>query len=361
MTQPSPSRTLFLHVGHGKTGSSFLQSCLALSAEALEAAGIAYPMSGKDRAKAVAGHVNRGNFPPLEKGHHLPEQAKAALAPEMWGDHDKLLLSNEALFGSIRRFDFLDHLREEVDRAGDTEIRILCYIRNPLDHALSAYQQKLKEGRPETASEFLATFGVTRQVGMFLDLVRVAGIEPEIVNYNTSRARLLDRMADWLGMEIGAFTTPAVKSVNRSMTRTEMEFQRAFNKHFGSKARQFVSDALSNALPDIRSEKPFLEEDALAAFLHRTQTIIADINPRLPETERYHLPTLEEARQDLPGRAEAETLTLRPEQIEVMARSMAETLGVTPPPPPKHKSKGKGKGKGLGKGRRAVAKRRSPA
>lgn len=56
-----------LHTGHGKTGSSFLQSALALSSDALRDASIAYPIDPEIAARARAGGITAGNFRPAPR------------------------------------------------------------------------------------------------------------------------------------------------------------------------------------------------------------------------------------------------------------------------------------------------------
>ena len=51
---------LILHVGHGKTGSSYIQSFLALNKNMLKNNGFIYP-EPNDIQKAIIGHVTSGN------------------------------------------------------------------------------------------------------------------------------------------------------------------------------------------------------------------------------------------------------------------------------------------------------------
>ena len=44
--------TIYLHIGHGKTGTTAIQSALALSADHLKHKKILYPMTAEERAKA---------------------------------------------------------------------------------------------------------------------------------------------------------------------------------------------------------------------------------------------------------------------------------------------------------------------
>lgn len=315
---------LFFHIGHGKTGSSYLQSCLALSAGALRAQGIHYPLSGNDAEKALAGHVSMGNFPP-PKGyqHHLAgtfEAVYAEACAAATGETDKLLLSNEALFTSISRFDFLDEVRRV---APDAQCEFLLFIRNPLDHALSAFQQNLKGNKVSTPEETLNKYSIPKHVKIVIDAIASKGWSITILNYSNHRKTLMDALAGWLDVSRDLFTEPPARSVNRSLTRTEMELQRAFNRHVGQRARLFVADALSNELPDILPEQPYVEPDALAAFLERMDRMISQTNALIPESEQYRLPSLEEAHARLPEQSEKDRFVLNAEQIDVLARNMA--------------------------------------
>ncbi len=75
-TQAASPNVVLLHVGHGKTGSSYLQSALANSSEPLGAHDIAYPI--------VRGNVARtraGNFRPIRCAINFPISAPNARPP----------------------------------------------------------------------------------------------------------------------------------------------------------------------------------------------------------------------------------------------------------------------------------------
>src|SRR5262245_28751429 len=53
-------KTLYLHIGHGKTGTSYLQSSLALSIERLADRNIVYPRMGSVE-RGAKGLISSGN------------------------------------------------------------------------------------------------------------------------------------------------------------------------------------------------------------------------------------------------------------------------------------------------------------
>ena len=55
---------LFLHIGHGKTGTSAIQSSLAIASERLAALGIEYPIDTKLRDRASQLEITSGNWKP---------------------------------------------------------------------------------------------------------------------------------------------------------------------------------------------------------------------------------------------------------------------------------------------------------
>ncbi|MEQ9693980.1 hypothetical protein [Shimia sp. SDUM112013] len=61
-------RRLWVHIGHDKTGSSYLQSVFARNLDMLGAAGIAYPVRPDLRETAAKGQTTSGteNGPDLE-------------------------------------------------------------------------------------------------------------------------------------------------------------------------------------------------------------------------------------------------------------------------------------------------------
>ena len=89
---------IILHIGHGKTGTSYLQSCLALNRQKLLDIGIDYP---EDRSftSAKKGEITSGN--PAQFFNNY-------LNIESITDKETILFSNEGFYET------LNHLRAET-------------------------------------------------------------------------------------------------------------------------------------------------------------------------------------------------------------------------------------------------------
>lgn len=331
MTFPRPRRAargatrVFLHAGHGKTGSSMIQSSLALSQAALAGHGLAYPLDPASAALAEAGRISAGNLEPGPGNSvHPPDRVARLLERHPLPEGQALVLSNENIFRSIAEAGFLEALQAALPGA---EVRVLLFIRDPLDHAISAYQQNVKRrGRVDSFTEFLPSYGIGQAVGRCIDLVQQAGGSIEVRNYSRHKDDLLAVVEPWLGLPPGTLVQPPVARVNRSLNRAELELQRAFNRHFGRGSARFVSDMLCNGLPDIPSEAPHAEPAAVRAFLERMRAQVAPLNARLPEAERYRVETEAEALARLPSAEEARRLVFTPRQLQLLARSLTREI-----------------------------------
>ena len=146
--------SLSLHVGHNKTGSTFLQTGLANSAARLAEHGLSYPIGAKLQQGLEAGKIVGGN---ISAGQSVPDLFT------MGPLHPRVLLSSEAYFNSFRddkqgRNPQLDTLTAIVPAS---RIRVLLLIRDPLDHAISHYHQVINSGaRSETFEDYLLSYNM---------------------------------------------------------------------------------------------------------------------------------------------------------------------------------------------------------
>lgn len=314
-----------MHVGHGKTGSSFLQSTLANSVDILAAHGIAYPLVPETAERARAGKITSGNLRP-GSGH-----INRLLRRGWDGPDERLLLSSEAYFLKMRSKGFLDRIRQLLPEA---DLQILLFIRDPMDHAVSNYQQVVKRhGYAADFDQFLKEYNIPRRVGQFVEWVRGMGVTVHMRNYSRISKDLKSAFEGWLGMPQDSLVPPARQQINRSLSVPEMALQLAFNRHYG-KAAPFVSDALCEELPDIRAERPPVSAERLEGFLKRMRSTIdmLDFGDCLPADEGYRLPTLEEATALFQAPAETPVYAFTAEQLDIFARDISARLLATTPP-----------------------------
>jgi hypothetical protein len=283
-------REILLHVGHGKTGSSYIQSSLALSQAALAAAGIAYPINAKSELAGKAGRITSGNL------SHAPDALADAVDQGFNSGLDRVLISSEQLFlalmgGKAKQFSLLRA------RFPGLRCRALLYVRDPLDHAVSIFQQRIKRaGFVGSFATSLEDYRVPLRVVQFMRAMEAVGTDVTVLNYSRHSKALLGSVEGWLGLPSGTLEKPPVEKINRSMTLAELELQRQFNILFPKNAQRFVSDPLCNRLPDIRSETPTVSREALAAFLDRAGQMISqqDVAAAIPDSEAYRLPELDD-------------------------------------------------------------------
>lgn len=317
---------LYLHIGHGKTGSSYLQSALALSLPALEAAGFCYPIDDDTARSAGEGHISGGNF-------QARPGAFAALAETGRVAPDKAcLISAESLFYHILKTP--DTIGEEFARLrgptpAQVPLHVLLYLRDPLDHAVSTYQQSVKRGGyTGTLSDSLAKYRMPAQTLRVLEILGTTDAQVTIRNYSRHKSRLLGTLEDWLGLAPETLRTPPVGQVNRSPTRAELELQRLLNMSGARQSARVVSDPLCNQLPDIRSEQPPLSSQALTAFLETMQTQIGDpaYAAAVPEAERPQIGAPADFEGRFPDPTELPDYSFSPAQLQVLAEAIGTEL-----------------------------------
>ena len=125
------TRTLYLHMGHAKTGSSWIQTSLRMSQDALSAHGIRYAEG--DRLAVDADHrITSGNGVGLLKSEEsmsarlgrsdIAPDASTLFSQEGWGsDLDPIVASN---------------LSRIAEQHGFGRVSVLLFIRDPMGHVI---------------------------------------------------------------------------------------------------------------------------------------------------------------------------------------------------------------------------------
>jgi hypothetical protein len=140
------AREAIVHIGHKKTGTSFIQHQFHRHRAALLEHKVLYPLREPNHSFALSGLFKRRNpaRAPSPLDHYLGqgEQALAALDGELaaakW---TQLMLSGEALTGFSQRelFDLRDWLGRHV-----ATVTIVLVVRDPVAWAVSVAQEHLK-------------------------------------------------------------------------------------------------------------------------------------------------------------------------------------------------------------------------
>lgn len=235
---------VILHVGFPKTGSSFIQSCLALSRDSLMRSGIYYPEHWSDPA-AVAGHISSGNMDD-RGGMHIRDVILRDLAA-MDPSTKTLLYSNESIDNVLSKNPQI--LRDVL---AVVPVHVLAYVRDPAEWFWSSYDQAIKRGRMTgDVEDYFGHWQLPRRTLDFLRVCEDLGVGLTVRNYSRAKANLLDVFADMLSPQSKISLTRAPReAVNRSLSLSEQALQRALNKTDCEKP-SVVADALVNRLPDV--------------------------------------------------------------------------------------------------------------
>ncbi len=276
------TETLILHVGHGKTGTSYIQSALAVNQERLAAAGITYP-AHVAFDKAIKGLTSAGNG-------RLLHQPDFSLDPGT-----TTLLSNEGLFMTLSQDDAFE--RQVLARTG--AVRVILYTRDILEMLISSWGQGIKRGgRVETFDEYARQLRDphVRHLPWWIEAASRYGFELTLRNYSRHKSNILETFfADVMAGRDGTFEPlkPASERVNRSLTGLEYELQRVLNKVNPAGAAQ-VSDAMVNELPDVKSHRPRITAETYELLEAHYWPILKEINAHMPVGEALELGAAED-------------------------------------------------------------------
>lgn len=280
-------KTLYLHIGHGKTGSTYLQSLLARNREVLIQNGVMYPIKEDTYLKALNGEVTSGNGDKLLEALRSNDDKLLGRTLQASGTNS-FLYSNELLHGALSQRT-LSVLVPKAKEMGWEMISILLFIRDPIEHAISCYIQRLKRSRNrqlEDINTFLEHYKVPIKS---LDIVKACqffndDIAMQIYNYSKDKDQISSKLFTWLGVPLEALDLNARPNscekkeapINRSLTLSEQEFCKALIE--SGIPSKFLSDALVTRLPSQKAEQPKVGRKSVEAMMKRNMNAINKLN-----------------------------------------------------------------------------------
>lgn len=212
------SPELCLHVGYGKTGSTYLQAWLASQAKALRTAGIHYPIP-------ASGLGDSGN------GHLLLEALAAADAPPPWlpaATSGTLLFSREHLARELSAPGACEQVASWAQRWQLGPVKVLLLVREPQEHCYSLWAQKVKRaGERRSLEAFAEHYDAITMVKRFVSEALAAGFVVEVLDYGRHRRGLVPSFCQWLDMEASLGLLPAFQvSANPTPRHGQLRLQR---------------------------------------------------------------------------------------------------------------------------------------
>ncbi len=305
-------KTVYLHVGHAKTGTSALQTFFARHTEELSQAGIYYPPL-VDLTDAIKGKATGGNGTPLGSvlAKDIEETSifkRKKAVRETVGDfvarnlavfqrnEPHVLISSEFLqaFDSNR----LKEFALELQNLGFAT-HIVFFARNYSELLFSSWQQGIKRGRfTGDFRQFIETAEDT--MGAAMEEILAAqrlGLTFDVFNYDDAKRDICSFFLEKvLNLPPGNWPTVSPLRVNRSLTERESQFLRMINGVFDHATYPLIADRLIEASPELEfSHGPSPEDIAIVNQKFAKQTAL--INQQIkgsPLTE----PTAEQDNQE---------------------------------------------------------------
>lgn len=270
-------RTLFLHIGGPKTGSSALQIFFAENAKRFQRKGVAYR-----------------HAPPLDHGHAVTSgngQLVAEAVLERKGDTTtlaKLLASyfarrdEKALISSETFCRFTTEQWAEVGAACTLAMArpvVIMFVRDAYPFCLSAYHQGVKRsGYRQPFDVYVEEEAAEYHSDMLKRAVDALGKDAcRVVHYDSRRNALDVPVLSIMGLEGDFDRSALLRRVNRSLTERELRVLRQVNGVLGSHYSQEISDTFIYNKPNERPHRP-IDAAALDKIRRRRETGVNWLN-----------------------------------------------------------------------------------
>lgn len=314
------TKQVIVHIGMGKTGSSFIQSQLAQQAGELEQKGILYPYHESFK-HASEGKISSGNGSLLlDQGYEIPTGS------------DRVIYSSELLFTSLLEGYRIDQLVESVAKA-DAKLCVFIYVRDFFEFSFSSWGQSIKrELATNSYQEFmLAGYPnmIYQLVMMWLNLSKRFNFDIQLYNYSRHKRDVYHHFMTTLFPEEPVAhrlnDSDRPKRVNRSLTLAEYELQRAFNIYYKKPSSSLISDKLVNQLPNIASQTPSLNQAFYKQIVASAKPIIEQLNQQIANSEeQVSIEPYESLNQT--NQQDSGEYRFNQNQIHLIARSVSNKL-----------------------------------
>ena len=276
----------FLHIGHGKTGTSAIQSAFALAKEDLLNHNIEYPIEQSEQDKAAQFGITSGNWQ-HNPGESLADELKR-LARVRTNNHS-ILLSSESLFWHLETL-----FNAGIETLNELNLHVILAVREVEEMLSSEYQQRVKRhGEKRPFEQFLKSRHFIsshhKKAAEVIMLLNKHQIKTTIINYSKHKHNITELIFNTLSAT-SAYPRDSMQGVvvNRSLSQKELTILTIINSLFYTKfpwisAR--LSDALAKQLPGIESQKCRLSEAKKQKLYEVNNDFIKVINQNLPEDD----------------------------------------------------------------------------
>jgi hypothetical protein len=241
---------LFLHVGINKTGSSAIQSSMAINARELREWGVYIPYS-KWEQEMMAGKITPGNGHQLAKalaeedGDKVSKHLNQVKTEAQKYNCTKVVLSNEVLIRLFSNETILKLLSNEAKKIGFVSINVLCFLRNIYEHGLSLYKHRAKSGKYLNYSNWLnSNYETLRVFEPFLCHYQKYDFDWQFRLYPKDSQELLAILyKDFMGVNLPAKSFK--QEVNPSLTLNNIRIIQFLEYHFPGINRKLYPELIN--------------------------------------------------------------------------------------------------------------------
>jgi hypothetical protein len=230
---PGERRSVVLHIGVGKTGTSAIQTWLARNAPRLAEQGVHYPTPPEGFGAAVEGAVTSGNAGPLAQLliPYLRDGGWSEAAALDWLDAALLVDAGTVLFSSeflpSAGEEVLRQLRDRIETHGRS-VRVICALRDLGPLAFSDWSQRVKRSGawkdwPEICGEFAVL--THKHLDTYAAVFGTGAVRA--LNYESLKRDIVGAFMK-LVAPVAHFDT-WVERVNRSLSERELALLRCVN------------------------------------------------------------------------------------------------------------------------------------
>ena len=316
---------LFLHIGHGKTGTSAIQSSLAIASDDLTERGISYPIQPSLRDRASRMEITSGNWqqnPEASLTQQLREIAK--------NNHNNsiIVLSSESLFWLMPEL-----IKNKSQWEASVDLHIILAVREIEEMLSSEYQQRVKRhGDAMPLEQFLrARHFISshhEKAAEVIELMSQSNIPSTIINYSQHKRDISQLIFKAIGAE-DLYPSGKMSGaiINRSLSRKELEILVTINALYYSKfpwISTVISDALIKNQPKLEAQQCKIAKKQLEKVYEMNDAYLQSINAHLEPSEQ--LLTLSTRPQEAQQERSAEQIKKSLEEETISIRLIGETL-----------------------------------
>lgn len=292
---------IYLHIGTEKTGSSFLQSLLAINRQHLKENKFYYPKGGKYEKLMQAGSISPGNgkdlYLALQANNLNSVENLLSIYKEQTNEKEctKLLISNENLIEVLSDKLRLQNFLKICKKLDFNYPRILLVLRNPADQALSLFKHRAKAGNiPSMQEWFPKGYMLPVHLSNFQMNIKEFELNILVKKYKKNSFHMSDIFFNqWLKIDIPPLNIS--KAINPSLTLSELELLKII-KTKDPNMVHFVYNRLLE-IPFNEKSKDTEMNDMHISISENIVTQYYEIwelyNQILPDSEKLFIPTKE--------------------------------------------------------------------